>query len=92
MADPFRMFRDADTARQESLRMVWRELYDVLAGLDKPAEPVAVRCAVYRQHEIGTFRAAVGRLVADGPPACAECIERAATRPGGFPLKREVRK
>jgi len=92
MADPFQLFEQADAGRQESLRVIWPELHAMLAREDEPASERTTRCAVYATHEIGTHAVAVGRLVADGPPACAECVAKAATREGGYPLTREARR
>lgn len=88
MGDPFRMFADASDAKQGTLKAIWPELYEVLARLDRPAQDVTVRCAVYRAHEIGTYAQAAGRLLPDGPPACTECMAAAGVTPNGYPLKR----
>jgi hypothetical protein len=90
MGDPFALFAADDGGLQEALRIVWPALYSVLARTDEPASERAIRCAAAKAHSIDTFRPAVGRLIFDGPPACAECVTKAARRPGGFPLTRKV--
>jgi hypothetical protein len=91
MGDPFALFAAAGESKQETLKIVWPELYNLLAKLDGPVVERVVLCAIYKTHDIDDGRRpAVARLTEGGPPACAECVAKAARRPGGFPLKREV--
>jgi hypothetical protein len=89
MADPREIFK-ADPSRQETLKILWPELYDALIPRAVDGEPLIPcslgDCGVIFQP--GTPRnKAVGRLYRNGTPACRHHIHL-ADRPGGWPLKR----
>lgn len=92
-SDPFQVFK-ADTSRQETLKILWPELYECLAELDK-AEPKVILCALHfariGSDEWAARPPAVGRISdAWGPPACRDCITRIhGADHSGWPLKLE---
>lgn len=89
MSDPWRIFK-ADLNRQNTLKVLWPDLYESLAGLDEAGPPRVLKC-VLAAHPLGGGPAAVARIVSDyGPPACRTCID-SIHGPGhaGWPLKRE---
>lgn len=92
MGDPFRIFAEG-RSKQETLKMLWPELYECLAKLDVPQAERVIRCAVSTCGPGGTSLKvpglAVARLSAGGPPACAHHVLTLANRPGGWPLIRE---
>ena len=45
MSDPFRIFEQS-RSKQETLKMLWPELYECLARLDVPQAPRVIRCSV----------------------------------------------
>jgi hypothetical protein len=92
MADAYELFAHASSSRQETLRAVWAELYDELAGLATPGPSRVVKCAVYVAHPIGSWRAATKRLTENGHPACIDCIAEACDITTGYPLTRVERK
>ena len=86
--DPFKVFA-GDPSRQESLKIVWPELYDTLAKAGEQDGPIPCSlgdCGVIDQPGVPR-RKAVGRIYRNGTPACRHHIAL-ADRPGGWPLKR----
>jgi len=86
--DPFRIFREAGSARQENLKILWPELYSALAlpaGSSKPN----INCVVHSTRYPGEHEVlpAVGRLTLNGQPACRRCIEALSDRVSGYPLE-----
>ena len=93
MSDPFRIF-EAGRSKQETLKMLWPELYECLAKLDVPRAAVVVRCAVSTcapGTRPGPAAFATARLTSGGAPACAHHVRLLADRPGGWPLRTEHR-
>jgi hypothetical protein len=86
MSDPLRIFTAASSSRQETLKAIWPELYESLAGTDEPASGRVTRCALYVVHAVDAEpdRPAVGRATFNGHPACDECLAALGRR---FPLK-----
>lgn len=85
-ADPFKVFREGEQYRRETIHTIWPELYDALAQLDKPK--AAWGCALVG-HGTGAerqFVPVVGRIQLNGTPAC-ELHLSASDRPGGYPLQ-----
>lgn len=89
MSDPFRIFK-ADPSRQETLKILWPDLYECLADLDTPGRSETLRC-VLGEHPLGKGPPAVARIVDQhGPPACRGCIDKIhGSGHPGWPLKRE---
>lgn len=96
MSDPWQIFK-ADPSRQETLKILWPDLYECLADLDSGAPPRVIRCVLGGNHPDIPLFSPVGRPVAVGrisdqygPPACRECIDKIHGRGhAGWPLKRE---
>lgn len=87
MPDPFKIFREAGSGRQESLRLVWQELYDCLARTGQSAEPRAVKCALAPPDGHADHGEAIARISPNGTPACRACLATLRpARPGGYPL------
>lgn len=84
--DPFLIFR-ATPSRQETLKVIWPELYECLAGIGRHAEPRNLLCVIGDCPVTTPRRPAAGRLSPNGHPACAEHLKGAEIR-GGYPLKR----
>jgi hypothetical protein len=88
MSDPYAIFRNDTAGRQNTLKVIWPELYDCLAQIDGPAANKVIRCALGTcSGPSGLHAPAVARLFPDGPPACSEHI-RSSRRSGGWPLER----
>ena len=89
MADPWKLFK-GDPSRQETLKILWPDLYECLADLDSDAPPRVLKC-VLAPHPVGKGPFAVARVVDQyGPPACRGCIDRIHGKGHqGWPLKRE---
>lgn len=83
MSSAAAVFAAGSEFRQDTLKTLWPELHDALAGAG-PAGPIRrVRCAICSpQHD----RAATGRLTRNGHPACPTCL--AAAGLAGHPLER----
>jgi hypothetical protein len=95
MSDPFDIFK-RDPSRQETLKILWPDLYECLGRLDEPEAPRVIQCAVHREARLGskewnTRPAAVARVSDQfGPPACRGCIDKIyGPDHQGWPLKRE---
>lgn len=87
-ADPFRIFREASSVRQENLKIVWPELYDCLARAGSATQAARqVKCAMCAHRYPNEPAPAVGRTRRNGQPACASCLAELADRPGGWPLR-----
>jgi hypothetical protein len=88
--DPWKIFK-ADPSRQETLKILWPDLYDCLAELDEAGPARVLRC-VLGAHPTGQGPPAAGRIVDQwGAPACGPCIERVHGKGHeGWPLKRET--
>ena len=93
MSDAHRVFRE-DPSRQETLKILWPELYNALADLDDGASRV-ILCALH-DARIGSEGwegrpAAVARISDQwGPPACRTCLARIhGADHSGWPLKLE---
>jgi hypothetical protein len=98
MSDPWRIFK-GDPSRQETLKILWPDLYECLAELDDAGPPRVIRCVLGGNHPDIPLFSPTGRPVAVarisdayGPPACRGCIDKihGAGHPG-WPLKRERR-
>jgi hypothetical protein len=95
-ADPWQIFK-GDEGRQNTLKILWPELYECLAELDNAGPPRVIRCVLSGRHpDVPTFSRegrplAVARLDdAYGPPACRGCIDAVHGKGHpGWPLKRE---
>ena len=84
-SDPFQIFKNAP-GKHRTLKALWPELYDALAG---PAVPEAERvyaCVIGTCSKLKPPRRAVARLSRWGHPACAVHVKAHAERPGGWPL------
>jgi hypothetical protein len=91
MSDPFRIFEQG-RSKQETLKMLWPELYECLAKLDVPQADRVIRCPVGTcgsGRTPGVGGRAVGRLTRNGTPACRAHLDKLADRPGGWPMKTE---
>lgn len=88
--DPFAIFREG-TSRQETLKVIWPELYECLAGIGKHAKPRNLFCVIGDCVDVTTPRRArvpaAGRLTPNGHPACEKHLKLAEI-PGGYPLAR----
>jgi hypothetical protein len=88
VASPSRIFAEGGTSKQETLKMIWPELYEALAGIVAGQQSSRVLFCVLGDCGISKRgRIAVGRITRNGTPACAYCIGQMASRPGGWPLK-----
>jgi hypothetical protein len=92
VSDPHRVFRD-DPSRQETLKILWPELYNALAELDTASKVIlcALHFAPIGSAEWQARPPAVGRISDEyGPPACRGCITRIhGADHSGWPLKLE---
>ena len=90
MSDPWRIFKD-DPGRQNTLKMLWPDLYECLAQLDGSGPARVIKCALTPCVDVplGTRPPAVARLFEYGPPGCERHVKTLADRPGGWPLRRE---
>lgn len=92
-SDPWTIFKN-DVGRQETLKILWPDLYDCLADLDKGGPPRVIRCVLGGYHgELPSAQRppAVARIGDQyGPPACRECIDKVHGKgAAGWPLKRD---
>lgn len=83
-----KVFAADGEARAETLKLIWPELHDALAGLagdlpDRQLTCASGRCAA--PGLIGPRPVAVGRLNRGGAPACRPCIDRYGDG-GSWPL------
>lgn len=88
-ADPFRIFREETESKRETLKLVWADLYDALAQLDKAKPAWGCALAVHDRPGDGReYRPVAGRMWLNGIPACVDCLAAGSDRPGGYPLER----
>lgn len=85
MSDPFAIFRNTPN-RHGTLKALWPELYNCLAGTDKPEVPRERTCVIGDCPKRVPQPIAVARIDRWGHTACAMHIELCADRPGGWPL------
>jgi hypothetical protein len=87
--DPWKIFK-SDPSRQNTLNVLWPDLYNCLADLDAGGPPRVLKC-VLAPHATGKGPPAVARVSDQfGPPACRSCIDRIHGKGHpGWPLKRE---
>lgn len=88
--DPWRIFK-ADPGRQNTLKMLWPDLYECLADLDHAGPSRVLTCVMAANHPDGAKPPAVARIADEyGHPACRSCLDK-IHGPGhpGWPLKRE---
>ena len=84
--DPHKVFREGEQYMRDSLRTIWRELYDALYVPAEERPPP--RCAIaHTEDGKPCGRESVARISLNGPPGCALAVELRAWRPGGYPLK-----
>lgn len=90
MSDPWQIFK-SDEGRQNTLKILWPDLYECLADLDSDAPPRVIRCVLGGMHGEGQRPLAVGRIGDQyGHPACRSCIDRVHGKGHpGWPLRRE---
>jgi len=91
MSDPWRIFKN-DPNRQETLRVLWPDLYECLAELDEPGPPRVLLCVLAGNHPEGGPRPLAVARIGDqyGHPACRKCIDKIhGEGHEGWPLKRE---
>lgn len=88
--DPFAIFREGGS-RRETLKVIWPELYECLAGIGAFAKPRNLYCVIGECSKAAKARAGVpaaGRLTVNGHPACKHHLHALADIPGGWPLRR----
>jgi hypothetical protein len=92
MSDPWTIFK-SDEGRQNTLKILWPDLYECLAELDGAGPPRVIRCVLGGCHDLPSADRplAVARLNdIYGPPACRGCLDRIHGKGHpGWPLKRE---
>lgn len=90
VASAEQVFRDGTDARRGMLRAAWPELFEALGGeTGKPAGPQRTQYCPSTRHldlPVDERPPVVARLYRNAGPACADCVERFAGRPGGYPL------
>jgi hypothetical protein len=89
--DPYRIFREEDEYKRQSLQTIWPSLYDALAQLDVPRPTWGCSLSVHYDPIAGRIveeKPVAGRLWLNGPPACVDCLASSCKRPGGYPLER----
>lgn len=86
-----RAFDDLSQAKQDLLKTVAPELHAALARNQQALRDAnrSTACALGGPECAAAGRVAVGRHRRDGHPACEQCLEKYADRPGGWPLNRE---
>lgn len=90
--DPFKIFREAGSSKQETLQLVWPELYDALFVPAVGAVARQFPCPICKgRYPNESPPPIVGRLTYNGHPACRGCLDELADRPGGWPLERQER-
>ena len=85
MADAEAVFARGTDVNRNTLKMIWPELYDALAGLG-PGQNRVVLCAIGSCPNTKPRPVAVARLTRMGHPACRAHVAKLADRPGGWPL------
>lgn len=89
MSDPFLIFRNTPN-RHATLKALWPELHDCLAGADKPTAEKVILCPMGdcpdRRRRGEQTGPAVARISDRGHWACAKHVAELADRPGGWPM------
>lgn len=85
--DPYRIFREAGGSKQEILKTLWADLYEALMPPPDAAATRQIPCPICRDRYPNEPAPIVARLTRNGHPACRQCIDNLADRPGGWPLK-----
>jgi hypothetical protein len=85
LADPQRVYEQADDHRRKLLGQIWPDLH---AALDKAhRQATADRPVICAMGHRPPYPRATGRMTLNGTPACPGHLKN-STRPGGYPLKR----
>lgn len=86
VADAERIFAAGSESKKNTIKMIWPELYDALAGLGPGQQNRTVYCVLGSCPHTDPRPIAVARITKMGHPACRAHIAKLADKPGGWPL------